>query len=90
MYAYSPYHRVKDGVAYPAVLFTAGANDGRVDPANSRKMAARLQAASSSDRPILVRISGDTGHGQGMSMTTRVEQDADAFGFLMNQLGMAP
>jgi prolyl oligopeptidase len=90
LYAYSPYHRVKDGVAYPAVLLTAGANDGRVDPANSRKMAARLQAASTSGHPVLVRISGDTGHGQGMSMATRVEQDADAYGFLMHELGMAP
>ena len=90
LYAYSPYHRVKDGVAYPAVLFTAGANDGRVDPANSRKMTARLQAATSSGRPVLLRIAGGTGHGQGMSMSMRVEQDADAYAFLMHELGMAP
>ena len=90
LYAYSPYHRVKDGVAYPAVLFTAGANDGRVDPANSRKMTARLQAATSSGRPVLLRIAGGTGHGQGMSMSMRVEQDADAYAFLMHELGMKP
>ena len=47
LYAYSPYHHVQDGKAYPAVLFLTGDNDGRVDPANSRKMTARLQAATS-------------------------------------------
>ncbi len=88
LYAYSPYHRVRDGVAYPAVLLTTGENDGRVDPYNSRKMAARLQAATSSGRPVLLRVSMDTGHGMGTSMNTRVEQDADAYAFLMAQLGM--
>ena len=53
LYAYSPYHHVTDGMKYPAVLFMTGANDGRVDPAHSRKMTARLQAATNSDRPIL-------------------------------------
>ena len=48
LYAYSPYHHVKDGTDYPAVLFLTGANDGRVDPMNSRKMTARLQAATHS------------------------------------------
>jgi prolyl oligopeptidase len=90
MYAYSPYHRVKDGVAYPAVFLTSGANDGRVDPYNSRKMTARLQAATSSPRPVLLRINADTGHGIGTSMATRVEQDADTYAFLMSQLGMTP
>ncbi len=90
LHAYSPYHRVKDKTAYPAVFLTSGANDGRVDPANSRKMAARLQAATSSGRPVLLRINPDTGHGRGTSMATRVEQDADTYAFLMNQLGMNP
>ena len=88
LYAYSPYHRVKDGTAYPAVLLTSGENDGRVDPYNSRKMAARLQAATSSARPVLLRISMDTGHGQGTPLSTRVEEDADTYAFLMEQLGM--
>jgi prolyl oligopeptidase len=86
--AYSPYHNVKDGTAYPAILFLTGENDGRVDPFNSRKMAARLQAATSSDKPILLRISMDTGHGQGTSLAKRVEEDADRYAFLMSQLGM--
>ena len=81
---------MKDGTAYPAVLFTTGENDGRVDPYNSRKMAARLQAATSSGRPVLLRISMDTGHGIGTSTSNRVEQDADAYAFLMQQLGMQP
>ena len=88
LYAYSPMHRVKDGTAYPAVMLTSGENDGRVDPYNSRKMAARLQAATSSGRPVLLRMSMDTGHGQGTPLRTRVEEDADIYAFLMSQLGM--
>ncbi|MFL5292245.1 MAG: prolyl oligopeptidase family serine peptidase, partial [Myxococcales bacterium] len=55
--AYSPYHNVKDGVRYPSVLFMTGDHDGRVDPMQSRKMTARLQAASASKRPVLLRTS---------------------------------
>jgi prolyl oligopeptidase len=54
LYAYSPYHHVVDGTEYPAVLFVTGDNDTRVDPANSRKMTARLQA-SGAKRPVLLR-----------------------------------
>jgi len=86
--AYSPYHNVKDGVAYPAILMATGENDGRVDPYNSRKMIARLQAATKSDAPIILRISMDTGHGIGTSLSKRVEEDADRYAFLMSQLGM--
>ncbi|HLX21801.1 MAG TPA: prolyl oligopeptidase family serine peptidase, partial [Usitatibacter sp.] len=88
LYAYSPYHHVKDGAAYPAILFSTGENDGRVDPYNSRKMVARLQAADPKGRPILLRISGDTGHGIGTSLDKRVAEDADGLSFLMSQLGM--
>ena len=88
LYAYSPYHHVKDGTNYPAMLFSTGANDGRVDPYNSRKMAARMQAADPKGRPILLRISMDTGHGIGTGLDKRVEQDADGLAFLMSQLGM--
>src|SRR5213075_2876206 len=55
LYGYSPYHHVTDGTKYPAALLTTGENDGRVNPSQSRKMAARLQAASGSDHPILFR-----------------------------------
>ncbi|MGE5615919.1 MAG: prolyl oligopeptidase family serine peptidase, partial [Bacillota bacterium] len=88
LYAYSPYHHVKDGTAYPAVLFTTGENDGRVDPYNSRKMIARLQAANASSHPILLRVSFNTGHGIGTGISERVEESADTYAFLMQQLGM--
>ncbi|HEY7428292.1 MAG TPA: prolyl oligopeptidase family serine peptidase, partial [Gemmataceae bacterium] len=88
LYAYSPYHRVKDGTDYPAVLLLTGENDPRVDPANSRKMAARLQAASSSRLPVLLRISFDSGHGIGTSLKERIAQEADVYAFLFAQLGM--
>ncbi len=86
LYAYSPYHRVKDGTAYPAVFLLTGANDGRVDPANSRKMAARLQAATSSDRPVLLQVSADSGHGIGDSLSDEVSRQADVYAFLFGQL----
>jgi prolyl oligopeptidase len=86
LYAYSPYHHVKDGADYPAVLFLTGDNDGRVDPMNSRKMTARLQAATHSGRPILLRTSSGSGHGIGTALNERIEQDADVFAFLFDQL----
>jgi prolyl oligopeptidase len=88
LYAYSPYHRVRDGVAYPAVLLTTGANDPRVDPYNSRKMTARLQAATSSDRPILLRAADDVGHGMGSPLAAVIDEAADSYAFLMHELAM--
>ena len=88
LHAYSPYHRVVDGTSYPAVLLLAGEHDGRVNPANSRKMTARLQVANSSDNPILVRLSSDSGHGMGTALAERIAQLADVLAFLFEQLGM--
>ena len=88
LYAYSPYQHVVDGIAYPAVLFLTGANDPRVSPANSRKMAARLQAATSSKAPVLLRTSYTTGHGIDSSLDERVEEGADVWAFLFDQLGL--
>jgi prolyl oligopeptidase len=88
LYAYSPYHHVKDGTDYPAVLFMTGDNDGRVDPMNSRKMTARLQAATNSERPIFLRTSSGSGHGIGTALNERIEQDADVFAFLFDQLSI--
>ena len=90
LHAYSPYHRVVDGTRYPAVLLMAGETDGRVNPAHSRKMAARLQAASGSGRPVLVRLHASSGHGMGTALTERIAQKADVFAFLFDQLGMKP
>jgi prolyl oligopeptidase len=88
MYAYSPYHRVRDGVAYPAVLMQTGDNDGRVNPMHSRKMTARLQAATSSNHPILLATTSEAGHGIGSPLSVRVGQTADSLAFLFDQLGM--
>jgi prolyl oligopeptidase len=88
LYAYSPYHRVKDGTAYPAVLMTTGDNDGRVNPAQSRKMIARLQAADPAGRPILLRTSAASGHGQGSSLSEIIQLQTDTFAFLFQQLGV--
>jgi len=88
LYAYSPYHHVKDGTAYPAVIFFTGENDHRVNPMNSRKMTARLQAATSSHLPVLLRTSSNAGHGMGTALNERIEQAADLFSFLCDQLGI--
>jgi prolyl oligopeptidase len=92
LYAYSPFHHVKDGTAYPAILFLTGENDHRVNPMESRKMTARLQAANSSDRPILLRTSSTSGHGmgtaQGTALEESIQEDADVFSFLFAQLGI--
>ena len=89
LYAYSPYHHVKDGTAYPAIYMPTGENDHRVNPMESRKMIARLQAASSSGNPILLRTSSNAGHGLiGASVDEAVEQGADLYCFLFDQLGI--
>jgi prolyl oligopeptidase len=88
LYAYSPYHHVKDGTAYPALLFLTGANDPRVDPMQSRKMVARLQAANASKNPILLRTSGSSGHGVDMAYSERIAQRADVFAFVFHELGV--
>ena len=88
LYAYSPYQHVLDGTAYPAVLFLTGANDPRVNPANSRKMTARLQAATSSKAPVLLRTSATSGHGIDSSLDEQVEEGADVWAFLFDQLGL--
>jgi prolyl oligopeptidase len=88
LYAYSPYQHVVDGTAYPAVLFLTGANDPRVNPANSRKMTARLQAATSSKAPVLLRTSSSTGHGIDSGLDEQVEEGADVWAFLFEQLGL--
>ena len=88
LYAYSPYHRVKNGVSYPATLIMTGEHDGRVNPAHSRKMTARLQAATKSKGPVLLRTSSTSGHGRGTALNERVAQLVDIYSFLMEQLDM--
>jgi prolyl oligopeptidase len=88
LYAYSPYHHVKDGTAYPAILMPTGENDHRVNPMQSRKMTARLQAADSSGHPILLRTTSNAGHGIGTALDEQIEEQADVFSFLFDQLGI--
>jgi len=82
--AYSPYHHVVDGTCYPAVLLTTAAEDSRVDPCHARKMAARMQEATSCPeaRPILLREETRAGHGQGKPVSKQAEELADVLAFL--------
>jgi prolyl oligopeptidase len=89
LYAYSPYHHVEAGTAYPAVLMLTGAMDGRVNPMHSRKFAASLQASTSSGLPILLRTSANSGHGIGSSLNERIAEQTDMLTFLFDQLGMS-
>lgn len=87
LYAMDAYQHVKDGTKYPGVLLTAGINDPRVDPSQPAKMTARLQAATSSKKPVLLRVDYDAGHGMG---STRAQHDlefADEMSFLLWQAG---
>ncbi|NOK10812.1 prolyl oligopeptidase family serine peptidase [Corallococcus exercitus] len=88
LYSYSPVHQVKDGTKYPSVLFTSGANDPRVDPYHSRKMVARMQSATASPKPILLRANAETGHGMGTPLSARIEEEVDVYSFVFNELGM--
>jgi len=88
LYAYSPFHNVVDGTHYPDVLFTADENDGRVNPSNSRKMVARLQAATTSEGYVLLRMSSGSGHGIGSAMSENIALNADVFAFLFDRLGV--
>ncbi len=88
LYSYSPYHHVKDGTAYPAIFMATGETDGRVNPAHSRKMIARLQAATVSGRPVYLSINSHAGHGIGSALSIRVNQSADVYSFLFDQLRM--
>jgi prolyl oligopeptidase len=86
LYAYSPLHRVRDGVDYPAVLMQTGDNDGRVNPAHSRKMIARLQQADPNGRPILLRTNAASGHGVDTALSVRIDQRTDLYAFFINEL----
>lgn len=88
LYGYSPYHNAVDGTRYPPVLFVTGANDPRVDPMQSRKMTARLQAADSGGGPILLRTSSTSGHGGGKALDERIDEMVDVYGFVFDQLGV--
>jgi prolyl oligopeptidase len=87
LYAMGPYFHVRDGTAYPAVLFTNGANDPRVAPWEVTKMAARVQAATRSGRPVLLRVDYDAGHGIGSTARQYEAETADLWSFALWQTG---
>ena len=88
IYKYSPYHNVKPGTEYPSVLFISGDSDTRVAPLHARKMTGLMQAATGSDRPILLKYDTKGGHSGGTPVTRQIEDQTDTFSFLMWQLGM--
>jgi len=88
LYAYSPYHNVRAATRYPATLIITGDHDTRVMPAHSFKFAAAMQAAQSGPAPILLRVEQASGHHGGTTMAQTIEQNADAYAFLVRNLGM--
>ncbi|MEO8433797.1 MAG: prolyl oligopeptidase family serine peptidase [Pyrinomonadaceae bacterium] len=90
IYKYSPYHNVREGTKYPAVLFITGDSDTRVAPLHARKMTALLQAANGSDRPILLHYDTKAGHSGGLPVSKQVDDLTDSMSFLFWQLGITP
>jgi prolyl oligopeptidase len=88
LYAYSPYHNIKDGTKYPATLVTTADTDDRVVPGHSFKFAARLQHAQAGPAPVLIRIETKAGHGAGKPTAKQIEEVADEWAFLVKNLGM--
>ncbi len=88
LYAYSPYHNLKDGTTYPPTMVTTADTDDRVVPGHSFKFAARLQEAHQGDAPVLIRIETKAGHGSGKPTTKIIEELTDEWAFLVKNLGM--
>jgi prolyl oligopeptidase len=84
--AYSPYHNIKEGTEYPAVLITTADHDDRVVPAHSFKYAAALQRAQGGSEPVLIRIETRAGHGGGKPVSKQIEESTDEMGFLLTEL----
>ena len=90
LYGYSPYHHVKIGTEYPAILFMSGDSDTRVDPSHARKMTALVQAANGGDRPIVLHYDAGSGHSGGRPVSKTIDDEADIAQFLFWQLGVTP
>jgi prolyl oligopeptidase len=89
LYEMDSYQHVKDGTKYPALLLTTGMTDPRVDPWQAAKMAARMQAATTSGKPVLLRVDFQAGHGIGSTRSQRDEEFGDIFAFILWQAGIA-
>ena len=90
IYKYSPYHNVKAGTKYPATMFITGDSDTRVDPLHARKMAALVQSANSSEKPILLHYDTEGGHSAGLPVAKQIEDSADMLAFLVSQVFPKP
>lgn len=88
LYAYSPYHNLKQGTAYPATMVMTADHDDRVVPAHSFKFAARLQEYHKGDNPVIIRIEKSAGHGAGKSTEQILEEQADKWAFFFYNLGV--
>jgi prolyl oligopeptidase len=86
LYAYSPYHNLKPGTAYPPTLITTADHDDRVVPAHSFKFAAAIQHANAGPHPTLIRIETRAGHGGGKPTLKKIDEAADELSFLVNEL----
>ncbi len=89
LYAYSPYHQVKPGTAYPPTMVITADHDDRVVPAHSFKFAAALQHAQAGDSPVLIRIETRAGHGSGKPVSKMIEEAVDELSFLLHSLGLS-
>lgn len=88
LYAYSPYHNIRDGETYPPVLLMTGENDTRVAPMQSKKFAARLQEAQGGNAPVYLLTDPDAGHGTGEPLNARIEKLADEYAFILSRLNL--
>lgn len=88
LYKYSPYHNLKPGVSYPATLVTTADHDDRVVPAHSFKFTSRLQEYNAGTNPVMIRIDVDAGHGAGKPTSKLIDEAADVWSFVMQNLGM--
>ena len=86
LHGYSPVHNLRDGVTYPSTMVTTADHDDRVVPAHSFKFGARLQAAHSGPRPVLLRVETNAGHGAGKPIGKVLDEQADKWAFVLNEL----
>jgi prolyl oligopeptidase len=90
IHAYSPYHHVRKGTRYPALLMLSADSDDRVDPMHARKFVAAIRWATTSPLPVLLRVEVKSGHGGGDMVKKRVARTADEYAFLLKELGVTP
>ena len=88
IYAYSPLHNIKEGVKYPATLVMTADHDDRVVPAHSFKFAATMQHCQAGEAPVLIRIESKAGHGAGKPTSKRIDEAADMYAFLFQNIGV--